>query len=96
MYEEMINDVTSLKSAVIELEDKKNNFMLKLNDNKLAVRDRVETLKTRLQERIKEIAAALMSEIDKLHKDLLNEAADDIEKIRDRRKKIQNISEQFE
>ncbi|VDI51471.1 Hypothetical predicted protein, partial [Mytilus galloprovincialis] len=95
-YEEIFKDVTSLNSAVNELEDKKKTNMVSLKDSKMTVQQDIKNFKTRLLKRIEEIEAALMSEIDTIHTDLSNEAKDNLEKICDRRKKIQNITEQFE
>ncbi|CAC5422381.1 unnamed protein product [Mytilus coruscus] len=95
-YEEIVKHVTTLNSAVKELEDKKRQVLITLKDSKLTVKQDVNNFKARLQKRIQEIEAALMSEIDTIHTDLSNEANENLEKICDRRRKIQNIAEQFE
>ncbi|VDI20781.1 Hypothetical predicted protein [Mytilus galloprovincialis] len=96
MYEEINNDVRILKTAVNDLEDKKRKGMLSLNDSKEIVQQEVTNLKKQLQKRIQEMEKALMSEIDKMHTNLSKESSDDLDKICGQRKKIQNISEQFE
>ncbi|XP_052074102.1 E3 ubiquitin-protein ligase TRIM71-like [Mytilus californianus] len=95
MYEEINTDVHILNTAVNELEDKKRKGMLSLNDSTEIVQQDVKNLKGQLQKRIQETEAALMSEIDKIHTNLSKESSDDLDKICDQRKKIQNISEQF-
>ncbi|CAG2246528.1 unnamed protein product [Mytilus edulis] len=96
MFEEMAKDITTLNSAVKELEDKKKKSIVSLKDNKLTVKQDVKNFKARLLKRIEVIEAALMSEIDQVHTDLSNEANDNLEKICDQRRKIQLVSEQFE
>ncbi|VDI42685.1 Hypothetical predicted protein [Mytilus galloprovincialis] len=96
MYEEMVKDVTTLNSAVKELEDKKKKSIVSLKDSKLTVKQDVKNFKARLLTRIEEIEAALMSEIDQVHTDLSNEANGNLEKICDQRRKTQLVSEQFE
>ncbi|XP_071178110.1 uncharacterized protein [Mytilus edulis] len=93
MYEEIAKDVTTLNSAINELQDKQRQGMTNLKASKMAIK---EDVKARLQGFIQEIEAALMSEIDKLHTDLSNEANDNLDKISDQRRKIQLVSEQFE
>ncbi|CAC5360177.1 unnamed protein product [Mytilus coruscus] len=95
MYEDIFKDVTSLNSAINELEDKRKKVIVSLKDIKMVVQQDVKNFKARLQKRIEEIEAALMSEIDTIHTELSNEANDNLEKICDRRRKIQNISEQI-
>ncbi|XP_071179109.1 uncharacterized protein [Mytilus edulis] len=96
MYEEINTDVRILINAVNELEDKKRKGMVSLNNSKAYVQQEVKTLKKQLQKRIQEMEEAVMSEIDEMHTNVSKESSDDLEKICDRRKKIQNISEQFE
>ncbi|XP_076108166.1 uncharacterized protein LOC143076332 [Mytilus galloprovincialis] len=96
MYEEINTDVHILNTAVNELEDKKRKGMISLNDSKENVQQEVKTLEKQLKKRIQEMEAAIMSEIDKIHTNLSKQSSDDLEKICDRRTKIQNISEQFE
>ncbi|CAC5380560.1 unnamed protein product [Mytilus coruscus] len=96
MYEEIVKHVTTLNSAVNELEDKKRQVLITLKDSKLTFKQDVNNFKARLQKRIQEIEEGLMSEIDKIYTDLSNEANENLEKICDRRRNIQNIAEQFE
>ncbi|CAG2210975.1 unnamed protein product [Mytilus edulis] len=72
MFEEMAKDITTLNSAVKELEDKKKKSIVSLKDNKLTVKQDVKNFKARLLKRIEVIEAALMSEIDQVHTDLSN------------------------
>ncbi|VDI04369.1 Hypothetical predicted protein [Mytilus galloprovincialis] len=95
MFEEMAKDITTLNSAVKELEEKKKKSIVSLKDSKLTVKQDVKNFKTRLLKRIEDIEAALMSEIDKLHTDISNEANDNLDKICNQKQKIQNITEQF-
>ncbi|XP_052075575.1 uncharacterized protein LOC127713016 [Mytilus californianus] len=95
MYEDIFKDVTTLNSAINELEDKRKEVMISLKDSKMAVQQDVKHFKARFLKRIEEIEASLMFEIDTIHTDLSNEANDNLEKICDRRRKIQNISEQI-
>ncbi|XP_076108918.1 uncharacterized protein LOC143076912 isoform X2 [Mytilus galloprovincialis] len=93
MYEEIAKDVTTLYSAINELQGTQRHGMANLKASKMAIK---EDVKAKLQKLIQEIEAALMSEIDKLHTDLSNEANDNLDKISDQKQKIQNITEQFE
>ncbi|XP_071179125.1 uncharacterized protein [Mytilus edulis] len=96
MFEDINTDVRFLKTAVNELADKKRKGMVRLNNSKDIAQQKVKTLTGQLQKRIQEMKAALMSEIDKMYTNLSKESSDDLEKICDRQKEIQNISEQFE
>ncbi|VDI80044.1 Hypothetical predicted protein [Mytilus galloprovincialis] len=95
MFENINTDVRFLNTAVNELADKKRKGMVSLNNSRDIAQQKVKTLKGQLQKRIQEIEAVLMSEIDKMHTNMSKKSSDDLEKICDRQKKIQNISEQF-
>ncbi|CAC5411856.1 unnamed protein product [Mytilus coruscus] len=95
-YDEIVEHVTTLNSAVNELEDKKRQVLTTLKESKLTAKQDVNNFKAQLPKRNQEIEAALISEIDKIHTDLSNEANENLEKISDGRRKIQNIAEQFE
>ncbi|VDI04371.1 Hypothetical predicted protein [Mytilus galloprovincialis] len=63
MYEEIAKDVTTLYSAINELQDTQRQGMTNLKDSKMAIK---EDVKAKLEKLIQEIEAALMSEIDSI------------------------------
>ncbi|XP_063448502.1 transcription intermediary factor 1-alpha-like [Mytilus trossulus] len=96
MYEEIVTDVGTLNAAIIELGDQREKNISSLDNSKVTVQQEVQYFQKSLQTRIQEVGVALMSEIDKVHTDLSDKAKGDMDKICDRKKHIQNISEQFE
>ncbi|CAC5423979.1 unnamed protein product [Mytilus coruscus] len=96
MYEEIVNDVKTLNSAVNELEEKKRKNISTLNDSKVIVQQDMKKLKEIFQKSIHDLETAVKFKVEKNHSILSEKAKVELQNICYRRQNVQNISEQFE